>query len=77
MACSSRVAVLTSRDRPGDHEPGGDVVRAGRLSQLVELGTLTAQAAGFPGATVNPGLTILVADGTQTGSSQGGFYATG
>jgi pilus assembly protein CpaF len=45
------------------------VVRAGRLGELVDLGTLTAQAAGFLEAAVNAGLNILVAGGTQAGKT--------
>jgi pilus assembly protein CpaF len=45
------------------------VVRAGRLGELVDLGTLTAPAAGFLEAAVNAGLNILVAGGTQAGKT--------
>jgi pilus assembly protein CpaF len=45
------------------------VVRAERLEQLVELGTLTAQAARFLDACVVAGLNIIVAGGTQAGKT--------
>lgn len=45
------------------------VVRASRLSELVELGTLTPQAAQFLDAAVRAGLNILVAGGTQAGKT--------
>jgi len=45
------------------------VVRAGRLSELVELGTLTQTAADFLDAAVHAGLNILVAGGTQAGKT--------
>jgi pilus assembly protein CpaF len=45
------------------------VVRASRLSDLVELGSLTDQAAGFLEAAVLAGLNIVVAGGTQTGKT--------
>ena len=45
------------------------VVRAGRLSELVELGTMTPAAAGFLEAAVQAGLNILVAGGTQAGKT--------
>ncbi len=41
------------------------VVKASRLRDLVELGTLTAQAAEFLDACVVAGLNIVVAGGTQ------------
>ena len=41
------------------------VVRASRLSELVELGSLTPQAAQFLEASVRAGLNILVTGGTQ------------
>ncbi len=41
------------------------VVRAGRLDELVDLGTLTPAAAHFLTAAVVSGLNILVAGGTQ------------
>jgi pilus assembly protein CpaF len=43
------------------------VLKAARLSDLVELGSLTVQAAGFLEASVRAGLNILVAGGTRTG----------
>jgi len=45
------------------------VLRASRLSDLVELGSLTTQAATFLEASVRAGLNILVAGGTQTGKT--------
>jgi len=45
------------------------VLRAGRLSDLVELGSLTPQAAAFLEASVRAGLNILVAGGTQAGKT--------
>ncbi|WP_435769827.1 CpaF family protein [Nocardioides sp. SYSU DS0651] len=45
------------------------VVRASRLDELVELGTLTAPAARFLDASVRAGLNILVAGGTQAGKT--------
>ena len=45
------------------------VVRANRLSELVELGTLTLQAAAFLDACVVAGLNIVVAGGTQAGKT--------
>lgn len=45
------------------------VVRAGRLAELVRLGTLTPHAAAFLGASVTAGLNILVAGGTQAGKT--------
>jgi pilus assembly protein CpaF len=45
------------------------VVRAGRLAELVELGTLTGSAAAFLEASVAAGLNILVAGGTQAGKT--------
>ena len=47
------------------------VVRASRLHELVELGTLTSQAAEFLDACVVAGLDIVVAGGTQAGSKRG------
>ena len=44
------------------------VVRAARLDELVELGSLTPQAARFLHAAVVSGLNILVAGGTQAGN---------
>ncbi len=46
------------------------VVRANRLSELVELGTLTRQAAAFLDACVVARLNIVVAGGTQAGREQ-------
>jgi pilus assembly protein CpaF len=45
------------------------VVRASRLPDLVELGTLTPLAAAFLEASVRAGLNILVAGGTQAGKT--------
>ncbi len=45
------------------------VVRASRLSELVQLGTLTTQAAAFLEAAVVAGLNIVVAGGTQAGKT--------
>jgi pilus assembly protein CpaF len=45
------------------------VLRAGRLSQLVELGSLTPTAAAFLEASVRAGLNILVAGSTQAGKT--------
>jgi pilus assembly protein CpaF len=45
------------------------VVRAARLDELVELGSLTPQAARFLHAAVVSGLNILVAGGTQAGKT--------
>jgi pilus assembly protein CpaF len=45
------------------------VVRATHLEDLVQLGTLTAQAATFLEAAVSSGLNILVAGGTQAGKT--------
>lgn len=45
------------------------VVRASRLSQLVELGSMTPEAARFLEASVRAGLNILVAGGTQAGKT--------
>ena len=45
------------------------IVRASRLSELVELGSLTEQAAGFLEAAVLAGLNIVVAGGTQAGKT--------
>jgi pilus assembly protein CpaF len=44
------------------------VVRAAHLDELVELGSLTPQAARFLQAAVVSGLNILVAGGTQAGN---------
>ncbi len=45
------------------------VVRATHLEDLVQLGTLTAQAARFLEAAVASGLNVLVAGGTQAGKT--------
>ncbi len=45
------------------------VLRASRLSDLVELGSLTPRAAAFLEASVRAGLNILVAGGTQAGKT--------
>ena len=45
------------------------VVKASRLEHLVELGTLTPQAARFLGAAVASGLNILVSGSTQAGKT--------
>src|SRR3954467_3701711 len=45
------------------------VARAHTLDQLVELGSLTAQAADFLAAAVTAGLNIIVAGGTQAGKT--------
>src|SRR3954453_15429990 len=45
------------------------VARAHTLEQLVELGPLTAQAAGFLAGAVTAGLNIIVAGGTQAGKT--------
>lgn len=44
-------------------------LRASRLNDLVELGSLTRQAAAFLEACVRSGLNILVAGGTQAGKT--------
>lgn len=44
-------------------------LQAARLSELVELGSLTASAAEFLEASVRAGLNILVAGGTQAGKT--------
>lgn len=46
------------------------VVRAARLQELVELGTLPPAAAQFLEASVRAGLNILVTGGTQTGEER-------
>ena len=46
------------------------VVRANRLIELVELGTLTRQAATFLDACVVAGLNIVVAGGTQAAANR-------
>src|SRR6478672_7372164 len=45
------------------------VLRAARLHDLVELGSLTPRAAAFLEASVRAGLNILVAGGTQAGKT--------
>jgi pilus assembly protein CpaF len=45
------------------------VVKASRLSDLVDLGTLTSQAAAFLHACVVAGLNIVVSGGTQAGKT--------
>ncbi|HEY0889915.1 MAG TPA: CpaF/VirB11 family protein [Nocardioides sp.] len=45
------------------------MLRAARLGELVELGSLTAPAAAFLEASVRAGLNILVAGGTQAGKT--------
>ncbi|MDD1477064.1 CpaF family protein [Arthrobacter sp. H16F315] len=45
------------------------VVKASRLEHLVELGTVTPQAARFLGAAVASGLNILVSGATQAGKT--------
>jgi len=45
------------------------VVKATRLEHLVDLGTLTRQAARFLGAAVSSGLNILVSGATQAGKT--------
>lgn len=45
------------------------VLKAGRMSDLVELGSLSQQAADFLAASVRAGLNILVAGGTQAGKT--------
>lgn len=45
------------------------VLRAARLDDLVELGSLTPQAAAFLQASVRAGLNILVSGGTQAGKT--------
>lgn len=45
------------------------VLRAGRLGELVELGSLTPSGAAFLEASVRAGLNILVAGGTQAGKT--------
>lgn len=45
------------------------VVRARRLDDLVELGSMSAQAATFLDAAIRAGLNILVAGGTQAGKT--------
>lgn len=45
------------------------ILRASRLEHLVELGTLTSQAARFLGAAVASGMNILVSGATQAGKT--------
>lgn len=45
------------------------VLRAARLGDLVELGSLTPQAARFLEASIRAGLNVLVAGGTQAGKT--------
>ncbi len=45
------------------------VLQAAHLDELVELGTLTAQAARFLEAAVVAGLNVIVAGGTQAGKT--------
>jgi pilus assembly protein CpaF len=45
------------------------VLKAARLSDLVELGSLTPSAAAFLEASVRAGLNVLVAGGTQAGKT--------
>ena len=45
------------------------VVRASRMHDLVELGSLTPQAASFLDASVRAGLNVVVAGGTQAGKT--------
>jgi pilus assembly protein CpaF len=45
------------------------VVRASRMDDLVELGSLSTQAARFLDASIRAGLNILVAGGTQAGKT--------
>ncbi len=45
------------------------VVRARRLDDLVELGSMTAPAAAFLDASIRAGLNVLVAGGTQAGKT--------
>jgi pilus assembly protein CpaF len=50
------------------------IVRATRLSELVELGSLTDEAARFLEASVLAGLNVVVAGGTQTDRKRGYFW---
>jgi hypothetical protein len=52
------------------------VLKAARLSDLAELGTLSPRAAAFLEASVRAGLNVLVAGGTQAGQEQR-YCATG
>ncbi|WP_445321653.1 CpaF family protein [Nocardioides sp. GXZ039] len=45
------------------------MLRAGRLDELVELGSLSQRAAAFLEASVRAGLNIMVAGGTQAGKT--------
>jgi pilus assembly protein CpaF len=45
------------------------VLPAGQLDELVEIGTLTAQSAGFLEASIVAGLNVVVAGGTQAGKT--------
>ena len=45
------------------------MLRAARLHDLVELGSLSTQAASFLEAAVRAGLNILIAGGTQAGKT--------
>jgi pilus assembly protein CpaF len=45
------------------------VLPAGSLDELVELGTITAQAARFLEAAIAAGLNVIVAGGTQAGKT--------
>ena len=45
------------------------MLKAARLSDLVELGSLTPAAAAFLEASVRAGLNVLVAGGTQAGKT--------
>jgi pilus assembly protein CpaF len=45
------------------------VLRAARVADLVELGSMTPRAAGFLEASVRAGLNIMIAGGTQTGKT--------
>ncbi|MBZ5737524.1 CpaF family protein [Nocardioides mangrovi] len=45
------------------------VVRASRLADLVQLGSLSAPAAAFLEASIRAGLNVLVSGGTQTGKT--------
>ena len=53
------------------------VLRAAQLSDLVRLGSMTAQAAAFLEAAVLAGLNILVAGGTQADVKGGCCYKSG
>ena len=50
--------------------------RASRLDHLVELGSLTPQAARFLGAAVSSGLNILISGATQAGKTTAGLTMT-